>query len=281
MHEVLAASLAFPSVLFTVVLGLAVVYWLFVILGAIDLDMHAAGGDVMPDLDGVAKGVLEGAAKGATQALADAGADAAMEGHDGLASIFASLELNRAPATVVLSFFAAFGWVLSVVAMLLAEPAWVGWGLPRWLLGILVLVLTAVLALPLTSLAVRPFGSLFTMQAAQSKKDLVGRVCVISTGRVDARFGQASLENGGAGLILDVRCETAGALRQGDRALLVSWEPDQEVFSVEPLDPMLGAPDPVDRRVDLQGAARPGVAAAAPEADVDEAPAGRSGRQSR
>jgi hypothetical protein len=274
MNDVLTASLAFPSVIFTVVLGLAVTYWLFVILGAIDLD-HGADGHV--DLDGVAKGVLEGAAKGAAEALADAGADAAMEGHDGLASIFVSLELNRAPATVVLSFFAAFGWVISVVAMLVAQPAWAGWGLPRWLLGVLVLVVTVVTALPLTSLAVRPLGPLFAMRAAQSKKDLVGQVCVISTGRVDARFGQATLENGGAGLILDVRCETAGALRQGDRALLVSWDPDKEVFSVEPMDTLLGRRD--DRRI--ESAAGPGVAAPAPEADVDEPPAERSRRQPR
>ncbi|MCC6553225.1 MAG: glycine zipper family protein, partial [Polyangiaceae bacterium] len=69
MAEVLAASLAFPAVLFTGVLALAMIYWLFVILGALDLDLLGGAEDAaMPDLDagidGVAKGALEGAVKG-------------------------------------------------------------------------------------------------------------------------------------------------------------------------------------------------------------------------
>ncbi|WP_437893449.1 glycine zipper family protein [Sorangium sp. So ce124] len=288
MAEVLAASLAFPAVIFTVLLALALIYWLFVLLGALDLDLlGGAHGDAAPDLgglegaakgalegaakgalEGAAKGALEGAAKGAAEGLAD-GADGA-DGAHGVGSLLAALELHRVPATVTLSLIATFGWFTSALSTVLLGPLWLGWGLPGWTLGLAVLAGSLVAAVLLTSLAVRPLGPLFVTRHAQSKKDLVGRVCVISTGRVDERFGQATIDEGGASHILDVRCDTPGALRRGDRALLVSWDPDREVFGVEPLDALLGPPPPLAERGASRMEARPaGV-------EEEEAPAARA-----
>jgi hypothetical protein len=243
MQEVLAASLAFPAVIFTVVLALALLYWLFVILGALDLDL-LGGADADADLDGVVKGALEGAvkgglegaAKGAAEGLADAGDG---DEHGGLAALFTSLQLTRAPATVVLTILTMFGWVGSVVGAMQLGPVWAGWGLPGWLLGIGLFIASIVVAFPLTSLVVRPLGPFFATQQAKSRNDFIGKECVISTGRVDARFGQATVSDGGAGLIVDVRCDTPGVLRQGDRALLVSWDSEREAFEVEPLNELL------------------------------------------
>ncbi|WP_437807120.1 glycine zipper family protein [Sorangium sp. So ce1078] len=253
MAEVLAASLVFPAVIFTVVLALALIYWLFVLVGALDLDLlGGAHGDATPDLgglEGAAKGALEGAAKGAVEGAAKGAVEGAIDGADGVGSVLVALDLHRVPATVTLTLIAAFGWFTSALSTMLAEPLWLGWGLPRWTLGLAVLAGSLVVAVLLTSLAVRPLGPLFVTRHGQSKKDLVGRVCVISTGRVDERFGQAVIDEGGASHILDVRCDTPGALRRGDRALLVSWDPDGEVFSVEPLDSLLGPPPPLAERV--------------------------------
>ncbi|KYF82954.1 hypothetical protein BE11_38955, partial [Sorangium cellulosum] len=163
--------------------------------------------------------------------------------------LLVALQLHRVPATVSLTLVAAFGWFSSVLSTMLAEPAWIGAGLPRWALGLAVLAGSLTVAVLLTSLAVRPIAPLFVTRHAQAKKDLVGRVCVISTGRVDERFGQAVIEEGGASHILDVRSDTPGALRRGDRALLVSWDPSGEVFGVEPLDALLGPPPPLAGRV--------------------------------
>ncbi|WP_437332148.1 glycine zipper family protein [Sorangium sp. So ce394] len=264
MAEVLAASLAFPAVIFTVLLALALIYWLFVVLGALDLDLlGGAHGDATPDLgglEGAAKGALEGAAKGAIEGAAkgslegaakgalEGGADGADAPH-GVGALLVALELHRVPATVTLTLIAAFGWFTSALSTMLAAPLWAGAGLPRWALGLAALAGSLVVAVLLTSLAVRPLAPLFVTRHATSKKDLVGRVCVVSTGRVDERFGQAVIDEGGASHILDVRCDTPGALRRGDRALLVSWDPHGEVFSVEPLDGLLGPPPPLAERL--------------------------------
>jgi hypothetical protein len=68
MPEVLAVLTSFPTAVFTTVMLLCLVYWTFVILGALDLDFLGGA-------EGHADGALEGAAKGAMQGVFE-GADA-------------------------------------------------------------------------------------------------------------------------------------------------------------------------------------------------------------
>ena len=68
MTAFLAEIIAFPTVIFTGMLGLALFYWIFVILGAIGIDAF----DV--DVDGL----LEGGADGAVDAAVDGALDAAV-----------------------------------------------------------------------------------------------------------------------------------------------------------------------------------------------------------
>ncbi|EYF00188.1 DUF1449 family protein [Chondromyces apiculatus] len=260
------ASLTFPTVLFTGVLALALIYWFFVVLGALDMDVlggadgHAEGaldgvtkgaleGVMKGGLDGVAKGTLEGMAKGAGEVV---GGESALDGEGGLAGLMGALHLKRVPATVALTLTATFGWLISVLGETHAAPLWTGAGMPGWLFRVGLLLVSLLVALPLASLVARPLGGLFVTQRAQSLADLVGKVVVISTGRVDERFGQALLQDGGAGLILNVRSDAPGVLRQGDRAILVNWDAEKESFAVEPMDDLL-----VERRIQqLAGAER-------------------------
>jgi len=261
MGDVITVLSGFPTVLFTVPLAVSLLYWLFVVLGAFDLHHgHADGvGDGALDgaLEGAAKGAAEGIAEGAAHAATDGIADGALDGSiegaakgaaegvgKGMANeVFTglsnTLHLRDAPITVFLTLFTAFGFLVSALAMQTLGPLWAGWGMPHGLLGAAVLLVATLASLGLSSVAVRPLAPLFATHKAKGRGDLVGRVCVISTGHVDARFGQATLEDGGAGLILQVRCETEGVLARGDRALILGWDPKSEGFVVEPMDDVL------------------------------------------
>lgn len=260
----------FPTVLFTVLLGVTAIYWLFVVLGAIDLDflggaedgiegaIGALKGGAEGAMDGVlggAKGSAEGAvdsmlggAKGSAEGAADsvlggakggaeAAADGVAEGADGggLMDLVAALRLRRAPVTVVVTLFALFGWFLSTGSMLLVAPML---SLPRVGVGFAALVLVCVVSLLLTSLAVRPLERFFVTHQAKSGQDFVGQVCIVSTGSVSTRFGQATLADGGAGLILHIRCEGA-RLARGDRALIVGFDKETGHYAVEPYDALV------------------------------------------
>jgi hypothetical protein len=237
MPEALAVALAFPTVGFTVLLSLVVLYWLFVVLGAVDFDgASGAAGAGKGSMEGVAKGALEGVAKGA---LGADNVDASV-GHDApvatgaelepglLSTIVHALRLRTVPATVVLSFFALFGWLAAGLSTLSLDPS--GWASRAG-----ILFGASLASLLLTSLAVRPLGPLFAMKAAPTSEGLEGRVAVVTTGEVTPTFGQAMLEDGGAGLILQVRTDGVTRLRRGDQALLLAFDADTGAFLVERL----------------------------------------------
>ncbi len=271
----------FPTVLFTIVLGVASIYWLFVVLGALDLNILGGAEDGIDGAIGAAKGASEGAldgmagaAKGASEGAFDgmAGAakgasEGALDGHgfhgadgghgvdghgldgadaDGLHgghageafSLIGALRLRRAPITVVITFFSLFGWITSIFLTTTVAPLV---SMPVWLSGALMLLLATTAALLCTSVAIRPLERFFAVHTAKSAKDFVGQVGVVSTGYVDTTFGQATLEDGGAGLILQVRCDDT-TLKRGDRVLLVGFDKETGCYDVEPFEPLVAAP---------------------------------------
>jgi hypothetical protein len=243
----LAVALSFPCVVYTVLLGIALVYWVFVMVGAIHLD----------GADGAADGALDGGADAAADGL-DAGgghADAGGHGdggdsgdggdggdgdgahHGAMAGLMASLKLRSAPATLVMSVIILFSWLFSIFGMQ-ASAAWV----PEGLLGLArfaVLLIAPVLALPFTSIAVRPLARIFVTPSAAKHESLVGKVCTVRTGTVTDRFGEALLEDGGAGLVVRVRVDTGETLKRGDQVVIVGYDGERQEFTVAPMDNLL------------------------------------------
>ena len=228
------ASLLFPTVVFSIGLGIALLYWLFVLLGALDIDLF--GGDAHVDIAGAGKGVGDAlvGAKGAAEALKGAGHG---DGDGGGGGIWAGLGLAKVPITISLSVILLVCWVLSLLAMEHA-PALVGDA--PWL-GPVVLPVTLVVGLLIASVLVRPLGGVFTLREGKSNRDYVGHTCTVTTGHVDDGFGHATVEDGGTVLVIPVRCDRAGALARGDRALIIEFDPARQVYLVEPAADMLPA----------------------------------------
>ena len=146
----------------------------------------------------------------------------------------ASLKLRSAPATVVLSVLVMFSWLFSVVGMQTAA-GWLspgGFGIARFI----VFFLAPMLALPFTSIAVRPLARVFVPPTATGHQDLVGQVCTIRTGSVTDRFGEALLEDGGAGIVLRVRVDAGEKLQRGDHAIIVDYDEQRQEFTVARMD---------------------------------------------
>jgi hypothetical protein len=86
-----------------------------------------------------------------------------------------------------------------------------------------------------------------TQRKAPRKTSLIGTTCRIRTGKVTDQFGEATLEDGGAGLVVRVRIEGESHVKRGDLALIVDWDADKDSFLIEPLDSVMGA-DPREPR---------------------------------
>jgi hypothetical protein len=234
MAEVLALALSFPSVVFTVLLGVVLVYWAFVMVGVIHIG-EGSEGALEGKLEGATKGLLEGAVEHAGH-HAELDGDADVDGDDGggaLAAIMSALHLKSVPVTVVFSLIITFAWLASVVSMQFITrlaPALVG---P--LLSVGVLLASFVVALPLTSIAARPLAKVFALKHAPAKSDFIGRTCIVRTGTVTNKFGEATLPDGGAGLVIRVRIEDGKQLGRGEQALIVDYDAERESYLVEPM----------------------------------------------
>jgi len=251
MAEVFVLALSFPSVVFTVLLGVVLIYWTFVMVGVIHIG-EGAEGALDGHIDGATKGLLEGAVDqlsgghgghidvgdvGGGDGDVDFGDGDDGDGGGALAAIMSALHLRSVPATVVFSLVITFSWLVSVVTMQLITrmaPALSGVALSAG-----VLLGSLLLSLPLTSFAARPLAKVFAPKHAPVKSDFIGRTCVIRTGSVTDRLGEATLHDGGAGLVLRVRVDGGKQLGRGEQALIVDYDAERETYLVEPMRDVL------------------------------------------
>ncbi|HWU88385.1 MAG TPA: hypothetical protein VN253_13960 [Kofleriaceae bacterium] len=247
MNELVQASLQFPTVVFTIALGIALVYWLFVLLGALDIDLLGHG-DV--DVAGAAKGIgdaITGGAKGGAEAVHGGHADVDADGDLGGGGIWSGLGLGAVPVTISVSIILLVCWSGSLLVMhyLIEGSSIAGW------LAALLLVVVLIAALPIAALLVRPLAPVFAVREGKSNRDYVGHTCTITTGRVDDGFGQATIEDGGTVLVIAVRCDQPGKLGRGDKALIIEFDPGRQAYVVEPSADIIAAepgPGPGDDR---------------------------------
>lgn len=240
MNELLEASTRFPTVVFSVGLGIALVYWLFVLLGALDIDLFHAG-----DAAGAAKGagdLVVGGSKGGAEALK--GLEVG-DGHghdvDGGGGILDALGLTAVPITISMSAIMLLGWIGSLLGMYYGHRTLGGMG--GWLAP-LVCLLVIVVVLPAAGVLVRPLRSVFELKESKRNRDYVGYTCTITTGQVDADFGQATVEEKGTVLVIPVRCDRPDALSRGAKALIIDFDAEREAYLVEPTADLGGGGEP-------------------------------------
>ncbi len=234
MAEFLEAAFTFPTAFFSVLLALVLLYWLTVILGALDLDsLDSLMG--LEGAEGAAEGALEGLDGGDFGDAAEAGDASGTEVADGASEgLMDRLGVSGVPITITLSFFALFGWILSFAGMRWLGDSEVVAGFA--VSGALVGVVAMLIGLIATVIAVRPFRRVFAIAGARSRASFVGSVCRITTGRVNDDFGQAEIDDGGAGSLVQVRCFEVNQLRRGSQALIFDYDKEREVFKVVALE---------------------------------------------
>src|SRR5262245_18555239 len=113
----------------------------------------------------------------------------------------AALKLRSAPATVVMRVLILFSWIFTMAGMQVLDVLGMTGGAAT-LANIAFLVLAPLVALVPTSIAIRPLAHVFTPPASTKHEALVGKICTVRTGTVTDRFGEATLEDGGAGVVV-------------------------------------------------------------------------------
>jgi hypothetical protein len=211
---------SFPTVFFTFVLALCVLFWLGAVLGVVDIDVfhfdaHFHAHFDAPDLGG---DVLGGAGSDATTANA-------------LAGLMLRLGLNGVPVTVIISLVALLGWLLCYYAvhfLVIAQPG----GLMRYLAGLPILLGSLYLAVMVTSVLIKPLRPLFKKTEQETVKRTLGQTAIVRSSIVDENSGEAVLQDGGAGLILKVRASGGSSYARGDRVVLLEYRKAENTYRV-------------------------------------------------
>ena len=91
------------------------------------------------------------------------------------------------------------------------------------------------LGLGCANLAARPLRKVLVTHLAPKRREFVGQLCTVTTLRVDLGFGQAEIDDGGAGLLVPIRCLEANDLTRGSKALIFKYDARKEMYLVTPV----------------------------------------------
>jgi len=201
---------SFPTAIFTFFLLLCVFFWAVAVLGLVDvsfLDVAEIDGGML-DLDG----------DGATIP-------------DGIAGIILKLGLNGVPVTIVISFISLFAWFISYYLVYFIEPL-VPVDLAMFVIDIGIFLVSLFLAVFVTAQVIKPLRKLFKNMQKHTSKVILGQTVIVRTSRVDSGFGEATLEDGGAGLILKVRSDEGVTFEKGDELVLFEYNKAENIYRV-------------------------------------------------
>ena len=129
---------------------------------------------------------------------------------------------------LVVTLLGFFAWIVTYFVhlfVLLPLP-----DLLRWAIGAVVALLAPLPAVPFTALLLRPVRRFLLRLRPVAQASLLGRTGVVASPKVDARGGHATFDDGGAGLVLQVRSEIE--LQRGERIVLVEHVADQHHYRV-------------------------------------------------
>ncbi|HMQ49539.1 MAG TPA: DUF1449 family protein [Saprospiraceae bacterium] len=209
MTELLQAALEPVNLFYTTLLAMVLLYWLSVMLGALDIsaldfDLDTADADVDADLHG---------------------------GGSWLAGVLHFFNFGRLPFMVVMSVVVLAAWCLAILGnYYIGQHTW-GFALATFLPIIFAsLVLAKLITAPLVPLFAHLDGTV-------QEVDYIGQVCQIRLPANAEKFGQAEVQIDGDWLLIHVKTETQEmALRSGEQALVVGKTPDGRYYLVRRLE---------------------------------------------
>ena len=210
MNDFLLTIFSFPTVLYTFVLGVALLYWLCAALGLLELEVLDVN---LPDVDGQLHAHAE-------HSFAET-----------FAGILLRLGLNGVPVTIVITFIGVIGWLISYYLSYF-ELMLLGYGWVRFVVGIPILIFSFYLAVLSTAQLIKPLRKLFAKTEQFVEKKILGQTAIVRSSKVDKTTGEANFDDGGAGLILKVRTMGEQEFVRGERVVLLEYIAEQHVYRV-------------------------------------------------
>lgn len=186
-------SLAFPSIIFSGLLIIISFYWLCAAFGLLDIDLFNIDSEL--DVDAT-----------------------------GFAGWLTKLGLAGIPVTIILTIFILIGWFISYFTNYWIISA-IETGFIHYLTGFVALIIISFISLNLTAVCLKPVRKkLVSRNKPKSVHQLVGKLAIVRSANVTEYKGEAVLEDGGAGLILQIRAPEQENIKRGDSVVIISYD---------------------------------------------------------
>lgn len=203
--EFLNTALTFPTVIFSVLLIIVILFWLVTVIGLADIDMFEA--DVELETE-------------ANTAHAS--------------GLFNRLGLSEVPLTVSFSIIVMCAWLLSIYSQAWLLNAFKSHDF-YYVFGAVASLVCLLIALPLNAFITKPLRRFFTSKQAANKQDFIGLECVIATSKVTQEFGQARVTFKGTEQLIEIRIQdNSHQFNLGDTALLIEHLIDSRSYVIAP-----------------------------------------------
>jgi hypothetical protein len=202
---------SFPVVIFSALLTLCVMYWLIAATGILSIDCL----DIAINLDDITTDVPSST----------------------LGGLLLKFGLNDVPLTLVITLISLFGWSTSYFGFRLLILPLYDFILYYYLVGLFIFIIALTISIYLTAFVIKPIRPLFKkLSATNDHKSLLGQIVEIRSSTVNKIKGEATYEDGGAGLILQVRSDETYQFKRGDKAILLRYDTTNncyEIISIE------------------------------------------------
>lgn len=231
MRELLTASLSLPNLMFTVLLSLITIYWLFVILGTVGLDAFDFDLDIDADVD------LDVDVDVDVDVDADVDADASAAEGAASGSLFLGVlrffNLGKVPFMVLLSVWVLSLWSISVYCN--HKGSWINptnsGTVAAMLLGPIIIVASLT-----TKLFTAPLVPVFERINVTAQPIIVtGKMGTLMTSIEGAEKGQLKTHIDGSTVTLIVQSMNGVALRKGEEVVIVDQGDKDKTYLVQRL----------------------------------------------
>lgn len=196
MNIFLANILAFPTIVFSILLSVAVLYWLISLTGLLGSDLDLDTGDGWLDLGG----------------------------------LMTTLGLKGVPLPLLVTLIVLWAWLTTYSIQVLFSP-WLT-GILGIVVGCVLIPVALLLGLVLSALLVRPFHGILAEAEQPTQTRILGCVCQVMSPTVDQGQGRAEAHLDGAHLILQIRSNTP--LLRGSRAVFIEYIAEKNLYWVVP-----------------------------------------------
>ncbi len=204
-HQIVTS---FPTVIFSMLLLICAMYWLIAMLGMVELEV------LDMDMDG------------------DIDLNDSLEAQQGIAGVLFKLGLNGVPLTIVITIISILGWIISYYVIYFGRT-FIPSFLPIELIAeTVILIAVLFVSILLTAQIIKPIRTLFKKLEADETKHIVGQIVTVRSAVCNSSTGEAFMNDGGAGILLNIRATADQEFLKGDEVVVIEENKETRIFRV-------------------------------------------------